>query len=189
MGLHANAEVTLLGFFGRDDETMRVLVAVRNLGLPDCWVAAGFVRNAVWDRLHGREPIHRGDVDVIWYDASSTEAERDRLLEAALRTSMPGVDWSVKNQARMHRHNGHGPYASSSDAMAHWPETATAIGVRLAPDGSLDACAPLGFDDLFGLVVRPGPSYAARLPSFRRRVAEKGWLRTWPGLRVVETPG
>ena len=30
-----------------------VLLAVRDLGLKDCWVAAGFVRNAVWDLLHG----------------------------------------------------------------------------------------------------------------------------------------
>ena len=34
--------------------TARVhLERVAQLGLPDCWIAAGFVRNAVWDVLHG----------------------------------------------------------------------------------------------------------------------------------------
>jgi len=33
----------------------RLLHRVHDLGLPDCWVAAGFVRNAVWDHLHGRD--------------------------------------------------------------------------------------------------------------------------------------
>ncbi|WRQ77412.1 nucleotidyltransferase family protein [Pseudomonas saxonica] len=29
---------------------------VRSLNLPDCWIGAGFLRNAVWDYLHGRSP-------------------------------------------------------------------------------------------------------------------------------------
>ena len=29
------------------------LRAVAALGLPDCWIAAGVLRNPIWDRLHG----------------------------------------------------------------------------------------------------------------------------------------
>ncbi|WP_248696670.1 nucleotidyltransferase family protein [Pseudomonas parafulva] len=31
----------------------RVLEIVRSLNLPDCWIGAGFVRNAILDHLHG----------------------------------------------------------------------------------------------------------------------------------------
>ena len=45
----------------------RLLEVVSQLDLPDCWIAAGFIRNAVWDALHGRNPRPPlGDVDVIW---------------------------------------------------------------------------------------------------------------------------
>ena len=30
----------------------RILRLVQELELPDCWVAAGFVRSAIWDHLH-----------------------------------------------------------------------------------------------------------------------------------------
>ncbi|WP_312467639.1 nucleotidyltransferase family protein, partial [Stutzerimonas nitrititolerans] len=38
-----------------DPVRLRILRFVSALGLPDCWVAAGFVRSAVWDRQHGRK--------------------------------------------------------------------------------------------------------------------------------------
>jgi hypothetical protein len=49
----------LRALIASDDRRMRVLHAVRDLGLPDCWVAAGFVRTRVWDHLHRRAPAHR----------------------------------------------------------------------------------------------------------------------------------
>jgi hypothetical protein len=46
-----------------------LLEVVRSMRLPDCWVGAGFVRNAVWDKLHGRAiSPPSGDVDVIWFE-------------------------------------------------------------------------------------------------------------------------
>ncbi len=45
------------------------LEAVAALGLPDAWIGAGFIRNAVWDALcglpFGSNPP--GDVDVAWF--------------------------------------------------------------------------------------------------------------------------
>ncbi|MCR6467788.1 nucleotidyltransferase family protein [Enterobacter sp. HG048] len=52
-----------------DPSRMRVLYAVRDLQLRDCWIGAGIVRDAVWDHLH--VDWHRslsGDVDVVWFD-------------------------------------------------------------------------------------------------------------------------
>ena len=48
--------IDLQTLIASDAGRMRVLRIVRELGLPDCWVAAGFVRNCVWDHAHGRAP-------------------------------------------------------------------------------------------------------------------------------------
>ncbi|WP_419747544.1 nucleotidyltransferase family protein [Pseudomonas syringae] len=51
------------------------------------------------------------------------------------------------------------PYLSTTDAMRYWPETATAIAIRLGESGSCEIAAPLGLDDLFGLVIRPAAGF------------------------------
>lgn len=87
-----------------------LLGVVRALRLPDCWVGAGFVRNAVWKHQHQRNPLPPdGDVDVIWFDPLLVDPDGDRQLEAALRAAEPSVMWSVKNQARMHARKGGRP--------------------------------------------------------------------------------
>jgi hypothetical protein len=168
-----------------------VLDLVGSLGLPDCWIGAGFIRNAVWDNLHGKAPFRPvGDVDVLWFDRGRTDASEDRKLEATLRAMVPSIDWSVKNQARMHRRNDDPPYASATDAMRHWPETATAVAARQAGSAEYEIAAPFGLEDLFTLVLRPTPRFAGeKYLIFRDRVRTKRWLETWPLLRVQDGCG
>jgi hypothetical protein len=176
----------LQALIAADPQRMRVLGLVRALELPDCWVGAGFVRNRVWDHLHARpvSPLPQ-DIDVIWYDPRQATPERDRELEAALRARDATLAWSVKNQARMHGRNGDLPYGSARDAMRHWPETATAVAVRLGGQGVVEVAAPFGLDDLFDAIVRPTPRFAAGKQSiFLERVRAKRWQATWPGLRL-----
>lgn len=158
---------------------------VRSLKLPDCWIGAGFVRDAVWDYLHGSEPqpvCH--DVDVIWFDPAS-EAQEDDVHRRALHELDPATDWEVANQAFMHSANGDSPYTSSSDAMRFWPETATAVAVRLAPNDTLEVSAPYGLADLFALRIRPTQRFADEKHGiFRDRIAKKRWLERYPKLRV-----
>ena len=175
----------LQAILANDPARCSVLAMVRSLGLPDCWAGAGFIRNAVWDYLHDRSPArHAGDVDVIWFSR-----ERAGLLEneAALRALDPLVDWSVKNQARMHGRNGDAPYASAGEAIGHWPETATAVAARLTAEGSYDVAAPFGLGDLFDLVLRPTPRFAAghKRAVYLDRIQSKGWLEIWPRLRIA----
>lgn len=170
-----------------DEWRMRVLGLVRGLGLPDCWVGAGFVRNAVWDWLDGRgtgKPS--GDVDVIWRDPLRADRGEDARLEERLFSLDASVPWSVKNQSRMHARNGDAPYESCEEALRHWPETATAVAVRAGADASIEILAPFGLEDLFGGVIRPTPRFAHdKRHVFDARWREKGWLREWPFLRVV----
>lgn len=166
----------------------RILGLVEGLGLPDAWIGAGFVRNAVWDALHGRvpDPSHSGDVDVVFFDPENASQERDIALERRLRSLDPQVSWSVKNQARMHLRNGDRPYRDTKDGIAHWPETATAIAARLSR-GKVEVIAPLGVDDLLGLVLRPTPAFRLKMDVYRERLAAKAWLSRWPKLTVFLT--
>lgn len=57
---------------------MKVLAAVETLALPDCWIGTGFVRNPVWDALHGRPwSASYTDVDLVYFDAADFDPERE----------------------------------------------------------------------------------------------------------------
>ena len=179
----------LIALLRGDAPRMDMLAAVEALDLPDCWVGAGFVRAAVWDHLHGYAASPwDADVDVVWFDPARASSTVDRALEAALAASYATASWSVKNQVRMHVRNDDAPYASTADALRHWPETTTAVAVRRAAD-RLDVLAPFGLADLFAMLIRPTPAFSGdRLPRFRQRVHDKRWLERWPRARVVTPP-
>ena len=141
----------------------------------------------MWDAVHGRTANRlKGDVDVIWFDPFVTDAGYDRQIEIQLRAVIPEIDGSVKNQARMHVRNGDAPYLSATDAMRHWPETATAVAARRTDDGTCEIASPFGLDDLFNLIVRPTEQFAHEKHAiFERRVRSKAWLETWPRLTTA----
>lgn len=162
-----------------------ILRTVRGLQLPDCWVSAGFVRNTIWDALHGYPVSGKlNDLDVIYFSPDNLGKDLEKALEAKLRALLPAYHWSVKNQARMHLHNHETPYQSSTDAMAHWPETATAIGVRLNARDHVELAAPYGVDDLVQLRVRVSPRFTRNIEIYRQRIREKEWLEKWPRLQI-----
>ena len=179
-------EADLLALIAADSWRMACLEAVAALDLPDCWIGAGFVRSPVWDRLHGYEtPTPLPDIDVIYHHQGDGPAE-EAAAEASLAEGLPGLPWSVRNQARMHLRNGDRPYRSTADALTHWLETPTAVAVRLGPRKGLELLAPLGLDDLFAMVVRPSPhARAGRLAAYRARVAAKDWRSRWPKCRIL----
>ena len=174
----------LQAILASDPARCGVLAMVHSLGLPDCWVGAGFIRNAVWDYLHDRPPSrHPGDVDVIWFCPERARPAEDKEVEAALRALDPSVDWSVKNQARMHLRNGDAPYASAVDAIGHWPETATAVAARRARRflRNRGAIRPRRS-------VRSGPAADPALCWREARGVPRSrtvWLAIWPRLRVA----
>lgn len=159
-----------------------LLGVVNSLELPDCWIGAGFVRNAMWDRLHERytAPLD-GDVDVIWYDPQRADAAEDQKFEDRLQALEPSITWSVKNQARMHSRNGDAPYTSATDAMRYWPETATAVAARRIGSDRCDIAAPFGLDDLLNLVLRPTSRFCSEKRAiYEDRIRSKGWVSSWP---------
>jgi len=169
--------------------TRQVLGHVAALGLPDWGVGAGFVRNQIWDYMHGY-PVTRTftDIDVLYYNAGDTSKVVEDESEDNLRRAMPGVDFEVRNQARMHEKKGEPPYRDMEDGIRHWTETATAIAVRVdgafTPQAPLTIIAPHGLDDLLNLVLRPTFHYH-RTRAIERATA-KGWKSRWPNLSFID---
>src|SRR5262245_34828741 len=99
----------------QDPVGMEQLRSVRALGLPDWCIAAGFVRNRVWDHLHGIAPPRpTNDIDVLYYDASDLSKATEQAHEARLAARLP-APWQVRNQARMHLSKGLPQHKSTSD--------------------------------------------------------------------------
>lgn len=169
---------------------MRALRAARTIDAPDWFIAAGAIRDAVWDVLHGRCAAVPRDVDLIFYaSARSKEADED-AIERSLRRLEPDLPWQVKNQATVHTWYPERfgttvePLASCGEALATFPETAACVGVRLLPDDGLMVVAPYGLADLLGCVCRHNP---ARVTGayYEARVSRKGWRDRWPKMRYV----
>jgi len=168
----------------RDALRMRALRAARECDLPDWCIAAGFVRNLVWDQLHGfNTPTPLEDIDLIYFDPAHATPEHDRRIEMQLAEAAPGLPWSVRNQARMHMRNGDPPYQSTLDAMSYWVEQETAVGVRLNGNGDIEVISAFGLDGLFSRKITPNRKCASAA-EFSARLARKNWLWIWPGLRV-----
>lgn len=168
-----------------DPFRMRALHIARELDLPDWCIAAGFVRNLVWDKLHGFEiPTPLEDIDLIYFDPAHASRDHDRDIEAQLAALDSSLPWSVHNQARMHEHNGDRPYFSSLDAMGFWVEQETAVGVRLGSNDEIEVISAFGLDGLFDKRITPNRTKRTGAAAFSARLTRKNWLWIWPELRV-----
>jgi uncharacterized protein len=178
-------ERDIADFIARQPSMMQVLRAVAAQHLPEAWVGAGFIRNRIWDALHGLPPEGRyADIDVVFFDRSHLDPARDARIEADLAAASPGLPWSARNQARMHARNGDAPYADMRDALYHWPERCTAIAARCSTKG-VELLAPFGVGDLVALIVRPTPAFVGKMNVYRTRLSEKNWCARWPDLQVM----
>ncbi len=164
---------------------MQTLRAVRGLGLPDWAIGAGFVRNAVWDRLHAFDaPTPLSDLDILFFDPSDLSTQREAAIEVALVSALSDRPWSVRNQARMHIRNCDDPYASTADALRYWLETPTCVAVRLNGDDSLAIIAPYGLSDLINMRGVPTARGREHFNQYLDRMCCKNWPATWPQVSV-----
>ena len=157
--------------------------------LPNCWLVAGAVVQTVWNAKHGYSPDHGiKDIDIVYFDAKNLAAEPEQEEEHRIRslfTNLP-VQIDVKNEARIHLWYearfgfAIAPYQSAEEAIATFPTTATAIGVRLV-DGQLEILAPFGLSDLCRLVVRPNK---AQITAKIYEAKVSRWRTLWPALDI-----
>lgn len=179
-------EKDILNLIRKDEWMMRILRTAEKLNFPDWVIGAGFVRNKVWDYMHGfeRKEVHTRDIDLVYYDPEENDQKTDEKLSERLKKET-GINWEIVNQAYAHKWNNLPPYASTQDALFHWPETATGIGVSLR-NGKLKLFAPHGIDDLIRLIVRPSPGFPDGIEKVRKRAKEKKWFTKWPKLQIAD---
>ena len=181
-------EQEIIEAFRENPDMMAILTIIRNLGLKDSWLAAGSVRNFIWNLLSDKSPFDcETDVDVIFFDPDISY-EETLSLEKKLREDFPQYQWELKNQVYMHQHSpGTAPYRSACDAVSKYPEQCTALAVRLRKDGRLELFLPYGTKDIEDFIVQPTPHFLAspeRLAVYTERMKKKNWQSKWPLLEV-----
>ncbi len=169
----------------RDTFRMDCLKAARQLQLHDYYLAAGFLRNAIWDHLHGlSEMTPLNDIDLVYFDPADPSTQTEQQQSFHLHQLVPSANWEVRNQARMHLIHGHAPYQNTAEAIAQWVEIPTCVGVRLEQDDSLSFCAPYGLEHNWSLEVKLNLHHP-RPELFAQRVQQKNWLTYWPELQLI----
>lgn len=159
------------------------------LGLGQCFLTAGCLFQAVWNRRSGQPPeMAVKDYDVFYFDDRdlSWEAEDAVIREAAALFADLGAPVEVRNQARVHLWYGQrfgGAYPqlrSATDGIDRYLVQCTCIGIDVAT-GRL--YAPNGLEDMVAGVLRPNPLnpspslFQAKADSYRAR---------WPWLTIAE---
>ena len=187
-GIHTGR---LAAIVGDSPLLAEVLDRWREIALPDGWLVAGAVAQTVWNRLFGWPATHGiDDIDLVYFDAGdlSEEAEARHASRVASAFRHLPVRLDVKNQARVHlwyeARFGYPiePYRSVASAIATFPTTATAIGIRPGRSG-LEIEAPFGLVDLLAGKVQPNKAQITR-EIYAAKVTR--WRRFWPGLAIVE---
>lgn len=183
------ASERLLRDLGCNELVRECLERLAVLDLPNWYLGGGCIAQTVWNVAHSN-PVTTGidDFDIVYFDADvSARAENESVAGVRELLSDLRLRPDVKNQARVHlwyaSRFGYEirPYSSCEDAIATWPTTAAAVGVRWV-DGTFLIEAPFDTADLHELIVRPNrvqitPAiYAAKVAR---------WGRTWPMLRIL----
>ncbi|MDP5277128.1 nucleotidyltransferase family protein [Chengkuizengella axinellae] len=182
------SEKEIINLVKEDQWMMDILHTVKLLNLPDWWVCAGFVRSKIWDTLHDfKERTEIPDIDVIYFDREQINEAEEKKYEQYLRTLLPNIPWSVKNEARMHLKNQIPPYSSSVDAISKFPETATALGLKLDEKNDVILAAPCGISDVINLQLKPTPYFAKTKELafiYEERIVKKNWKSIWNNIKV-----
>lgn len=167
-----------------DDTRVRCLHALHDCKLPQAYIGAGFVRNAIWDHTHKKtQPTPLNDVDVVYFDKNDVSVDAEKWIQEYLMERFPEVQWQAKNQARMHLKHGHLPYSSTEHAISHWVEQETCVAVRLTSQGTCDVIAPFGLACNFAnTITLNSPAKSASI--FIERIVDKKWQILWPNLQV-----
>lgn len=172
-----------------DPANAALLARLPSLGLGQCFLTAGCLFQAVWNRRSGR-PAGWGvkDYDVFYFDDRdpSWEAEDAVIRRVRLLAADLGVEVEVKNQARVHLWyegrfgRGYPKLSSARDGIDRYLVACTCVGIDVATG---ELYAPDGLGDLESGVLRMNPMNAR--PNLFRRKAE-AYRARWPWLTIVE---
>ena len=158
---------------------------------PEAFCSAGVIRNLIWSIAHDQHyALSQTEIDVIFYDVEDESGFEQQHLAEILKQQFPENDWDVVNQAWVHQwyitEDGASiaPLQSIQHALSLWPETATAVAVRLLENNALEIIAPFGLDDLFELKLRWNAALVSH-DVFMQRMEEKQFLQKWHKLSLL----
>jgi uncharacterized protein len=169
-----------------------ILDAWDDLALPDGWLVAGCLFQAVWNSVAGRNAdTGVKDYDIFYFDDTDLSEEAEARVQRRVEFTLASVKVpiEVKNQARVHLwyadHFGF-PYpklASAKAGIDRFLIPATCIGLRPSITG-YEIYAPHGLAALYEGVLTPNP-LTNHLPLFREKAGS--YKQRWEWLQVVET--
>lgn len=176
-----------------DPTVTAVLDQIPRMQLPDCWLTAGVLFQAVWNGITGRAPgTGVRDADIFYFDPDTSWAAEDAVINRAARVfDGVGIPVEVRNEARVHLWYAERfgapaprPFTGCRDAIDHFAAICCCVGVTVV-DGKPEVYAPHGFTDLFDLVVRPNP---VRAPQHVYESKAARWQAQWPELTLLPWP-
>jgi len=158
-----------------------VISTITRIEQEHLYLTGGALRNIVWNKLHNyTEEYQIEDFDIVFFNASQIEKKYELWLVEILKETCPTINWSVKNQARMHTRNKHKKYNSIAESLSFFPETSSAIAI----DKQWDIIAPFGLTDILNLQLRPTDfCYKNEVNVFYSRMEKKEWKKKWKLLR------
>ncbi len=184
-------ETRLVDYVTANPVNRLVLERLPDLGIPDAWLVSGAVFQTIWNGLTGRPPEYGiADYDVFYFDPDLSWGAEDRVISAAgslFRDVRAEVQ--IRNQARVHLWyetkfgRPYPPLRSATDGLTRFLAPACMIGTRQSATGVLEFCAPCGYGDILGMIVRPNAS--DNFTEARYREKAQRWKSNWPELRVL----
>ena len=173
----------------KNKKLIALLQILDDLGIPDCYVAAGSVNQTVFNYLSGYEVDYGiGDYDVVYYDTDTSYEAEDKIIKRInSKAKKLGLNLDIKNEARVHLWYGEKydhdieQYLSVYDAINSWGTTVTCIGVKMH-NGKLDVYAPYGLNDLFSMTLRPVKNQCTKK---YWDIKVNKWKEKWPLLTVL----
>lgn len=193
-GRSVELESRLLELIRSSQVLMQALRAARTVDAPDWLLGAELIRDRVWNHFHGfKRADPCSEIDLAFFDPSSVDREMERTVWRALTDQAREITWDVTNHATAHLWYSHvfgypvEPLSCSADWLRASLETATAVGVRLHPDDTIEVVAPYGLEDLFSLVSRSNPRHAPG-DERGRWVGGTGIAKRWPRTQFVQEP-
>ncbi len=183
-------EQRIIQIISNSPELMIILRAIADQHLVQGALAAGSIRNTVWQVL-SHQPIRlNSDIDVVFFDQDRPYSD-NLIIQDQLKQRLPQYEWQVKNEVYMNTHNFDdvSPFTSVADAIGHFVETPTCVGAFLNQREQIELIAPHGVDDLVNFICRPITLYQQDndyLAIYQQRMADKQWQKQWPQLTIMD---
>ncbi len=187
--MQMNSREKLLLLIRQNAHLMNVIDAIPDLNLPNCYVAGACIAQTVWNLADHKE-AHADikDIDLVYFDTDLSE-EKEQQEQARVRTLFKNnlIQIDLKNEARVHLWYkdvfGYDikPYTSTEEAISTFPITAGVLGIRKEKD-TYEFFAPLGFNDVFNLVVRANKKQITK-EIYEAKLLR--WRQAWPNLTII----